>query len=290
MLRKLILFWISIFILFSGVAHAKTEYWNALAAITSADEKERGMILSPADSRLLASKYDELDKMADYYRATKEKFIDGEWKLSYFYDVWSYYMRNLAEADWVIRLEKLRKWVSAKPNSITARVALADCLVGYAFHGRSFHYANEVKEDQWRRFDDRLKEASEVLEQAKNLRQKCPEWWAVYQRIALGGGWDKTRVSRFLDTAIAYEPTYNVFYFRTAWFLLPWWFGEEGDWEQFAKSVADRIGGHDGDILYARIVWYIDRRSPKNVLDNNPNIDWQRVNSGIQAMKKLNLK
>jgi len=290
MLRNVLLFGISSFILFNGVANANTEELNTLVIITALEQKEHDSILSQSESLLLTSKYDELDKIADNYRSTKEKFTDGEWKLSVFYDGMSYYLRQAPEDNWVNRLEKLRNWVSTKPNSITARVALAECLVGYAFHGRSGAYANKVKDDQWRFFYDRLKEALEVLEQAKKLQQKCPGWWAVYQRIALGGGWDRAQYDRFLDSAIAYEQTYNVYYFRAAYHLLPWWFGKKGDWEQFAKSMADRIGGQNGDILYAQIIWFMDRRSPNNVVDKNPYIDWQRVNNGIQAMKKLNLK
>jgi hypothetical protein len=290
MLRKIFLFWFSAVVIFHGVAYAKTQYWNALATITTAEQEERDSILNQSESLLFAAKFDDLEKLANNYRSTKAKFIDGEWKLSVFYDGMSYYLRNASEHNWVNRLENLRKWVKSKPNSITARVALAECLVGYAFHGRSWAYGNEVKEDQWRRYHERLKEASEVLGQAKDLQQKCPGWWAAYQRIALGGGWDRAALDRFLDSAIAFEPTYNVFYFRAAWNLLPWWFGNKGDWEQFAKSRADRIGGQDGDILYARIVWFMDRRAPNNVVDQNPNIIWERVNKGVQLMKKLNTK
>lgn len=268
----------------------EAEEWNALGAITAFEQNERDGILSKSESLLLASNYDELDKIADEYRSKKVAFTDGEWKLSVLYDGMSYYLRQAPEDNWVNRLDNLKGWVSAKPNSITARVALAECLVGYAFHGRSYAYANEVKEDQWKHFEERLEEAALVLEQAKNLQQVCPGWWAAYQRIALGGSLDKTQYDDFLESAIAYEPTYNVFYFRTAWHLLPRWFGEEGDWEQFATSIADRVGGPDGDILYTRIVWFMDRRAPGKVVYKNPKIMWQRVNNGIKLIKMLNGK
>lgn len=259
-----------------------------LDAMASAEQNERDSILDQSESLLLAARFDELDKIADQYRSTKEAFIDGEWKLNVFYDGVSYYLRQAPEDNWVSRLDRLRQWVNAKPNSITARVALAECLAGYAFHGRGGAYANEVTDDQWQCFNDRMKEASEILEQAKDLQQKCPGWWAAYQRVALGGGWDRTQYEQFLDSAIASEPTFNVFYFRMAWHLLPWWFGEEGDWERFAESMANRIGGQDGDILYARIIWFMHRRGPKNVVNKNPEIKWKRINNGIQLLKRLN--
>jgi hypothetical protein len=260
---------------------------RVLESITKAEQNERNSILTQSESLLLASNFNELDRIADNFRTSKTHFIDGEWKLSVFYDGMSYYMRQAPEDNWINRLEKLRRWVSTKPNSITAHVALAECLVGYAFHGRGGAYSKDVEDAQWKMFNGRLKDASMVLEQVKNLKQKCPGWLSTYQRIALGRKLNKIKIEQLLDMAVAFEPSYNMYYFRTAWLLLPRWLGEEGDWERFAKSRADRVGGPDGDILYARIVWFIDRRSPKDVVDQNQNISWQRVGNGIQLMKKL---
>lgn len=263
----------------------KADDWGALRAIASSEQNERDTILAQTESLLSASDYDGLERIADGYRNSKATFADGEWKLSVFYDDLSYYLRQTPEENWVSRLNKLKEWVATKPDSITARVALAECLAGYAFHGRGAAYANEVQEEQWRRFKERLDEAKEVLDQAKSLQQKCPGWSAAYLRLAVGLEWDRNQYDEFLASAIADEPTYNVYYYRAAWYLLPWWFGEDGDWEDFAKSAADRVGGSDGDILYTRIVWFLDRRAPQDIVTHNPKIQWQRVDNGIKLIK-----
>lgn len=263
----------------------KADDWGALRAIASSEQNERDTILAQTESLLSASDYDGLERIANGYRNSKATFADGEWKLSVFYDDLSYYLRQTPEENWVSRLNKLKEWVATKPDSITARVALAECLAGYAFHGRGAAYANEVQEEQWRRFKERLDEAKEVLDQAKSLQQKCPGWSAAYLRLAVGLEWDRNQYDEFLASAIADEPTYNVYYYRAAWYLLPWWFGEDGDWEDFAKSAADRVGGSDGDILYTRIVWFLDRRAPQDIVTHNPKIQWQRVDNGIKLIK-----
>jgi hypothetical protein len=89
------------------------------------------------------------------------------------------------------------------------------------------------------------------------------------------------------EAAIAAEPSYTTFYFRKAWYLLPWWNGQEGDWEHFALASADKVGGKEGDILYARIILFMDRRVPNHVVDNNPRIAWDRVQSGIKALNEV---
>lgn len=267
------------------IVKLKADDWGALRAIASSEQNERDTILAQTESLLSASDYDGLERIADGYRNSKATFADGEWKLSVFYDDLSYYLRQTPEENWVSRLNKLKEWVATKPDSITARVALAECLAGYAFHGRGAAYANEVQEEQWRRFKERLDEAKEVLDQAKSLQQKCPGWSAAYLRLAVGLEWDRNQYDEFLASAIADEPTYNVYYYRAAWYLLPWWFGEDGDWEDFAKSAADRVGGSDGNILYTRIVWFLDRRAPQDIVTHNPKIQWQRVDNGIKLIK-----
>lgn len=275
--------------LFQLNACTKYENWDALSSITNAEEKERYNILYQSECFLLYSRFDELDKIADNYRTTKAEFIDGEWKLSIFYEGMSYYLRQAPEENWLKRLEKLNEWVKIKPDSITARVALAECIIGYAFYGRTAVYAKDVNEEQWRLFYERLDEAKAVLDQAKKLPNKCPGLWAAYQRIESGNEWDITKYYKFLNSAIAFEPRYSTFYFRTTTLLLPWWHGEAGEWEKFAVSIADGIGGDEGDILYARIIWYMARRTPKNVVDGNSNVSWKRVNKGVQLLKKFNI-
>lgn len=262
--------------------------WRTLKAIASSSQSERVDIRDQAESLLLLSDFNGLERVAAEYRTSKAAFADGEWKLSVFYDEISYYLRKKPEEDWVSRLTRLQEWVAAKPDSITARVALAETLIGYAFHGRGASYANEVQEEQWKRFQERLEEAKDVLDQAKELQQQCPGWWAAYLRLALGLQWDKAQYNEFLTSALTFEPSYTVFYYRAVWYLLPWWFGDDGDWERFAKHAADRVGGDAGDMLYTRIIWFMDRRAPRNVTAKNPRIQWQRIRNGIQLIKKGN--
>jgi hypothetical protein len=269
---------------FESAALAKPDDWMALYNQAVPDYTFRINFRNSVDKALLESQFEALDAAATSFRTLKRQSANGEWTLSVIYEELSYYLRDVPEADWVTRLERLQAWVAAKPESITARIALAECLIGYAFHGRGGNYAPEVTAQQWGTFDERMNKAEKILHDARSLKQKCPEWWAAYQRLALGN-MNRSDYDRLFDAAIADEPSYNTFYFRKAWYLLPWWNGEEGDWEQFAKVSADNLGGKEGDILYARIVWFIDRRAPNKVVDNNPRISWDRVKRGIELIK-----
>lgn len=263
--------------------------WNKVAGVTAKEISERDTIKQQADILLLRAKYDELEKIASKYRTSKEEFSDGEWKLNVFYDELSFYLAFTLEEHWISHLEKLKQWVKEKPKSVTAHVALAECLVGYAFFGRSSKLAKDVSEDQWKIFYKRLTEATDVLNEVKDISVGYPEWAAAFQRLALGG-LDRNDYNALFEKAIALEPTFNMYYFRKALHLLPRWYGEPGEWEQFARQTADEINGPAGDVLYARIVWFLDVRVPATSLAFKPTIDWDRVRSGLDAIHSNNIK
>jgi len=288
-LKKLFLITLLPIFFFVGKALGGQDNWRNLISIPNTERQERIDLPARAQLLLNSERYDELGRLADQYRSSKDMFSDGEWKLNVIYDGLSFYgEQNIPEEFWKQRLGKLESWVNKDPDSVTGRIALAEFLVGYAFQGRTWKYANQVKEDQWNLFYERLNLAGTKLTQVKNIEQKCPGGFASLQRIVSSFGVDKSKYDQLFGAAIAFEPKYNVYYFRKAWRLLPWWYGEKGEWEQFAKSAADTLGGKEGDILYARIIWFMDRRSPKKIVDQNPHISWDRVINGINFIKSDN--
>lgn len=252
----------------------------------SSDKRKRDEIKSTAETLLLASRFDELEQMAETYRLYQEKFKNGEWALNTFYSGLSHYLSKTPgkAENWEQRLAKLKEWVESKPNSVTARIALSECLVGYAFAGRGSGYADSVTDEQWRLFNERLIEAQTALYESAEMRDKCPQWRAACMRFH-GEEWTREKFEQVFKDAVAYNHEFSMYYFRTAIMLMPRWYGYEGDVEQFSKDVADFIGGKQGDILYAQIIWFLDRNYGLDNLGRlNPQIDWLRVKRGIESI------
>jgi hypothetical protein len=79
------------------------------------------------------------------------------------------------------------------------------------------------------------------------------------QFVALGEGWNLAAYDKVFNEAVAFESTYTYFYNNKVMYLLPRWFGQEGDWQKFAAQSADKMGSEAGDILYARIGWRVHK-------------------------------
>src|SRR5262249_27568535 len=88
------------------------------------------------------------------------------------------------------RIATIEEWARRKPRSAAARVALAEIWVAYAWRARGSGWASEVTEEGWRLFRERLAKAHEAMDEARQLGDPPPRWWAAAQRIDLGENWD----------------------------------------------------------------------------------------------------
>ena len=226
-------------------------------------------------------KFGELETRANGIRAGKEKFGNGTWKIDHFYD--SLNCREDEPEDmWKLHETIHQDWEAKFPASITACVAHADFLTTYAWHARGTGYSNEVTEDGWRLFRERLASARTVLDQSKTLSPKCPGWWQVEMTVALGQAWNKGDFAKVFEEAKAFEPQYFTYDTARAKFLMPRWYGEEGDWEAAAeKEIANPNGlGAEG---YARVV--ADQRGYYDDIFKETKASWEKTRAGFEQMR-----
>ncbi len=232
-----------------------------------------------------AKNYDALDNLAAKLRSSKEQYPGGSWKLG---DLYAGLIpsRKQPDTEWESRLSKLRDWIKTKPDSITARVALAYVLVDYAWKARGGGWADTVTEEGWQLFGERLRQAVEVLDEAKDLKEKCPVYWSTRMIAGRGLNYDKDQFDEIFNQAVKYTPDYKMFYLRKAQYLMPRWGGDEGELEMFLEKSADKMGGDEGDMLYAQGVWNIHAcASSENVFTEN-GFSWPRVNRGFKIIER----
>lgn len=237
-------------------------------------------------ANLLAAKdYDKLDELATEYRASKEGYADGTWKLGSIY-AGTQLPDNADDAAWESRQREIQNWIGAKPESVTARIALARFLRDYAWKARGSGYANTVTDESWRLFGERLNQAAEVLKDARNLKETCPVYWSTLMGVGLGLQISKAQFNSIFNQATETEPSYEYYYRTRAVFLLPRWNGDEGEWEKDLAQSADRIGGEEGDLVYAQVVWSIHQYGEHIDVFEGNKISWDRVDRGFAVILK----
>jgi len=145
-----------------------------------------------------------------------------------------------------------------------------------------------VSDVAWEVFNKRLSIAAQVLYEAATLKEKCPEWYEVSLRVSVGQSWNREEFERLFAEGVKLEPTFYYLYQVKAMYLLPRWFGKEGEWERFAEESALKVGGHQGDIIFFAI--YAAMLSV-NVNDvtfmNTHHFAWPRLKAGFRSIEKL---
>lgn len=227
-------------------------------------------------------KFDELEALAAKLRTEKARFGNGSWMIYVFYECQNC-QGSEPESMWQLHEKIHNEWIAAKPQSITARVSYANFLVKYAWHARGSGYADSVTKPGWRMFEDRLEGALKVLDDAASLQEKCPVWARVRMTVALGQGWQPAEFERLFAAAKAAEPEFWSYDVARAYYLLPRWHGEEGDWEAAADDEAKRPGsmGMEG---YARVV--IGQSDFYRNVFSETKVSWPDTRKGLEILRE----
>lgn len=237
--------------------------------------------------KLSEGQFEELDKIADSLRASKETFPGGSRKLGIFYDALSFLNENGNDEFWQINIKTLENWCNQRPDSITAKVALADLLHQFAWKARGTSYSSGVSDENFRLFQERLEKSEEILNQAKKLSTKCPGWYVCMLAIAHSTGWEKQRFNRLFEEATKFDPYYQSFYRSKVVYLLPQWYGEEKDLDKFAAETYQRFPGKEGAILYQTIADEINQHSSNKDYPLNVDVSWEKIKEGFLAREEL---
>jgi hypothetical protein len=225
-----------------------------------------------------------LEEAANAARTSRDRIEGGAWKLFIFYEVMANHplsdRAGTVELDTQVRL--LEDWVKARPESITARVALAEAYRTVGWNARGSGFANTVTDASWDKFDAQDAKAAQTLLDAQNLSAKCPHWYYVMLEIARDQGLGKAETRSLFESAIAFEPTYYHYYREYALNLLPKWHGYPGEAEALAEDSNNRIGGPQGAFVYfqiATILYCMCYDKPVT-----PTLSWTTLQEGFKEI------
>jgi hypothetical protein len=232
--------------------------------------------------------FDGVEHAADIARSNKSRFPGGPWKLYVFYDTISKPVggRQAGDADWNAHLALLQQWVSRKPQSGTAHIALAQAYLHYGSKARGNGSAGTVTDEGGQSYGGRSQMAFSNLKEAATLPGRCPYWYEAMMQVAIAQGWSKSRTKELVDESISYEPDFYHVYREYANYLQPKWYGKEGEAEAFGNAISQRIGGDEGSFVYFEIATVLNC-TPCGNSENIDNLSWPKIKEGYVALERL---
>jgi hypothetical protein len=236
-------------------------------------------------TQLLAEgNYAQLDAEAQRVSAGKDRLVGGGWKLHSFYGGVSDPPHQ--SGMWAQQVDKLKIWVAEDPQSIAARVALADAYIGWGWQARGSGYANTVQTGALYWFNKSVGMAKATLIEAAKLPEKSPNWYSAMQQVAQAEGWSRDDEKELFDQAIAFEPSYYYFYQNHARLILPKWYGQEGETQAFINQVTASIPDPDGSMLYFELSDSVACQCDPS-RDTLKDISWAKAKEGYANIERL---
>jgi hypothetical protein len=243
-------------------------------------EEEQKRFQSEIRSMFEEEKFKELEFLARKLSETRERFPDGSWKISSFYDGINNRF-NTTDAGYSADAALHQKWSQEVPDSPVQLTAYADLLVDYAWKARGSGYANTVTKEMWKKMYERLEGAMQALKAAKKTGAEDIHWYRVALRVGVGQGWSTEDFNKIVANSLEKEPEYYLVPQNRAYSLLPRWYGKEEEMEAFAARTAKKLGAR-GNETYARIT--ISLYGFYNDIFRETNLEWAKVKPGLEEL------
>lgn len=176
-------------------------------------------------------------------------------------------------------LEGLRAWVAARPQSVTARVALAKALHEAAWRHRGRGTNPSVTPQQSAEYRQLVQQSLETLSALGRAGESDPYYWQLSVTLAGETGGDVKAIARrglaaFANPLVAWN---------AANYLLPMWDGSAQDVLAWADEAVRITRPTYGEALYFPLALHLynttDRDRRKGL-----GIDWPRLKRAAEAM------
>lgn len=247
------------------------------------DSSERAAFQNEVRNLFRLENFDELESMARDLRENKSRFSGGYLKLPTFYNALCI-PETSSETSYRDLFDRIGRWEARFPGSVTARVVEGETWLNYAWFARGNGYADTVSELGWSLFKQRAQKAYEVLGQPP-AGGDCPERYNQLLTVALALGWDRDAYEKVFDEAVAFDPSYYPFYLKKVVYLLPRWYGNDGEWQKFADDAVKLAPTSEGMAVYTRITLATFEQGEWNSF-GGAGVSWPKMRQGFRDLER----
>lgn len=252
-----------------------------------AERIDRQVFQTQIRGLLAAGNYARLTQIADSLRSTRARFEDDHYALLEMLDAFSPTdtRQEANAAAWHASINQLEDWCKSSPASALPGVALAETYVNLAWAARGHGNASTVADTAWAGYGSAMSRASEALHAAFARQPLRIEWYLVAGRVALGQGWPTRASEELFRRAVALDSTCDFAYWQRADYLLPRWYGQQGEWEAWLDRAVAPLPPDQADRVYAAVCLRMGEYHTN--LYQETRVSWPRVLRGFHVQLAL---
>jgi hypothetical protein len=268
--------------------------WSSCEAITFPRDTPVAEFCAAIESNLVNHQFDALDRLEQELRDPDIRLIGGNSQLYEFYGVLGAFVASpVYSCSSRLPLERkqefLEQWLTAKPASIAAHVALAQFWSDAGWKERGNDFANTVGFFQWITLYSDLSKAKSILTQV-DTRTDPHGYYLLLEIAQSEAAWFTDRRATLDDLygqAIHAYPEYYHFYSQRAEDLQIRWHGEPGELSAYLASLASQPGGDAGLVAYSFIAYKLMQETERSILLRTTGLSWPLIQSGYSARERL---
>ncbi len=249
--------------------------------LTDFEEKEQIMDVTGV---LLASKdFERLEALAKDFKEKEPMLKSGRYRMEYFYKGLRRGFGRISVENHASYLEVIQGWMNHYSDSITAKIALMDAYRTIAWDYRGTDHSNTISDQSRKIFKDYLTKAREIGQEAVQSKSQDPDLYAELINIGMGQGITKKETYNLVIASSNLDPAYYPPYLDASTVLLPRWYGDQGDLEEYAQWALERTKKFVGHEIYTRIAMdvleYVGADDFKNY-----NFSWEDLKTGFEEL------
>lgn len=190
------------------------------------------------------------------------------------------------ERHWLDQQTKLDGWLRTCPDSLTAKIAMANWYVGYAWKARGSGWAYTVSREGWGLMHEFLVKAAEILDSVPANQIDDPEFYHVSMIVAVDADSPREAGEIAFQKGVKLAREYYPLYGLRAYYLMPRWYGKIGDWESFAQNASDTFPDDKREIFFALLV-HNQAAMCWDDFFSKSSVDYNCVKRGLLAAEKI---
>ena len=177
---------------------------------------------------------------------------------------------------------RIDKWKKAVVGSSFAEFAELRFSYSQAWNARGTKYANETREDQFKRFKEKLLETEKMILSKENKLKETPISYNLLMAVALDTNGTQTTAMDAFNYGVTNWPTYYDFYEVLLTRLVPKWGGSWEDVDGFINYWATNLKSTEANSIYARFYYNVhthNRIDPRGTL-----VEWQKLKDSLTSL------
>ena len=258
--------------------------WNAFLSPNSSIAR-----LSASMAEAYRNKrFDAFELIAQKWNARTDHFENREHETPYTFLMQTVQRRTIRVQGLGIEpYQDLHNWIDKHPDNCQfTRIALFRLYLAYGYRARGSGFADSVTDEAWKTFYENMEKSWEVAAPLFDQENIPAEAYTCAIIAGKNLQWDREVVNEYLREAFAKYPNYHRTFAEEAVARLPRWGGKPGETEYLARFTADKLGGVEGDILYAQIARHVAKFVGWDNIDIDTRFSRERIIKGMLAITK----